>query len=130
MHLTGLPSWGDFSRPTRCFRRDAGAFRRVPGGTPETGNLYPKLSEGQRSETSISCGLNSSRCLDLQAAELLHEAIDPNRVGRHLGPLRNSLARGHYQQEVPATRHTQGRIRSHLLGFDVAEVADVTVDGG
>ncbi|HET6484091.1 MAG TPA: lipopolysaccharide kinase InaA family protein, partial [Actinoplanes sp.] len=48
MHLTGF-SWGDCSLSNTLFRRDAGAFAAYLVDA-ETGNLYPKLSEGQRLE--------------------------------------------------------------------------------
>jgi hypothetical protein len=79
MHLTGF-SWGDCSLSNTLFRRDAGAFAAYLVDA-ETGNLYPKLSEGQRSEDIEILRLNIfGECLDLQAAELLHESIDPETV--------------------------------------------------
>jgi hypothetical protein len=134
MHLTGF-SWGDCSLSNTLFRRDAGAFAAYLVDA-ETGNLYPKLSEGQRSEDIEILRLNIfGECLDLQAAELLHEAIDPEAVVDDIVARYERLWHEvTYEQEVPArdARHDiEGRIRRlNELGFDVAEVAMSTVDGG
>ncbi|KUL27619.1 DUF4032 domain-containing protein [Actinoplanes awajinensis] len=133
MHLTGF-SWGDCSLSNTLFRRDAGAFAAYLVDA-ETGNLYPKLSEGQRSEDIEIMRLNIfGECLDLQAAELLHESIDPEAV------VDDILARYErlwhevtYEQEVAkdARHHIERRIRRlNEMGFDVAEVSMSTMDGG
>jgi hypothetical protein len=134
MHLTGF-SWGDCSLSNTLFRRDAGAFAAYLVDA-ETGNLYPKLSEGQRSEDIEILRLNIfGECLDLEAAELLHESVDPEAVVDDIVARYERLWHEvTYEQEVPArdARHDiEGRIRRlNELGFDVAEVAMSTVDGG
>ena len=133
MHLTGF-SWGDCSLANTLFRRDAGAFAAYLVDA-ETGNLYPKLSEGQRSEDIEILRLNVyGECLDLQAAELLHEAIDPETVVDDIVARYERLWHEvTYEQEVPrdARHDIEGRIRRlNDLGFDVAEVAMSTMDGG
>jgi len=133
MHLTGF-SWGDCSLSNTLFRRDAGAFAAYLVDA-ETGNLYPKLSEGQRTEDVEILRLNIfGECLDLQAAELLHESIDPEAVVDDIVARYDRLWHEvTYEQEVPRdARHSiERRIRRlNELGFDVAEVALSTVDGG
>ena len=134
MHLTGF-SWGDCSLSNTLFRRDAGAFAAYLVDA-ETGNLYPKLSEGQRSEDIEILRLNIfGESLDLQAAELLHESIDPEAVVDDIVARYERLWHEvTYEQEVPVNgaRHDiERRIRRlNELGFDVAEVAMSTVDGG
>ncbi|WP_212991615.1 DUF4032 domain-containing protein [Actinoplanes auranticolor] len=133
MHLTGF-SWGDCSLSNTLFRRDAGAFAAYLVDA-ETGNLYPKLSEGQRSEDIEILRLNIfGECLDLQAAELLHEAIDPEAVVDDIVARYERLWHEvTYEQEVrrDARHDIEGRIRRlNELGFDVAEVDMSTVDGG
>src|SRR5687768_1982258 len=133
MHLTGF-FWGDCSLSNTLFRRDAGAFAAYLVDA-ETGNLYPKLSEGQRSEDIEILRLNIfGECLDLQAAELLHEAIDPEAVVDDIVARYERLWHEvTYEQEVPrdARHDIEGRIRRlNELGFDVAEVAMSTVDSG
>ncbi|HEX5201020.1 DUF4032 domain-containing protein [Paractinoplanes rhizophilus] len=134
MHLTGF-SWGDCSLSNTLFRRDAGAFAAYLVDA-ETGNLYPKLSEGQRSEDIEIARLNIfGECLDLQAAELLHESIDPEMVVDDIVARYERLWHEvTYEQKVarPAARHDiERRIRRlNELGFDVAEVDMSTVDEG
>ncbi|AGL21315.1 DUF4032 domain-containing protein [Actinoplanes sp. N902-109] len=136
MHLTGF-SWGDCSLSNTLFRRDAGAFAAYLVDA-ETGNLYPKLSEGQRSEDVEILRMNIfGECLDLQAAELLHESIDPEAVVDDIVARYERLWHEvTYEQEVPrdprdARHDIEGRIRRlNELGFDVAEVAMSTVDSG
>ncbi|MBM2617278.1 DUF4032 domain-containing protein [Actinoplanes sp. LDG1-06] len=134
MHLTGF-SWGDCSLSNTLFRRDAGAFAAYLVDA-ETGNLYPKLSEGQRSEDIEILRLNIfGELLDLQAAELLHESIDPENVVDDIVARYERLWHEvTYEQEVPrrdARLDIEGRIRRlNELGFDVAEVSMSTVDGG
>ncbi len=133
MHLTGF-SWGDCSLSNTLFRRDAGAFAAYLVDA-ETGNLYPKLSEGQRSEDIEILRLNIfGECLDLQAAEVLHEAIDPETVVDDIVARYERLwYEVTYEQEVPrdARHDIEGRIRRlNDLGFDVAEVDMATKDGG
>jgi hypothetical protein len=136
MHLTGF-SWGDCSLSNTLFRRDAGAFAAYLVDA-ETSNLYPKLSEGQRLEDIEILRLNIfGECLDLQAAELLHEAIDPETVVDDIVTRYERLWHEvTYEQQVPRdakdVRHSiERRIRRlNELGFDVAEVAMSTVDGG
>ncbi|MGW4943895.1 DUF4032 domain-containing protein [Actinoplanes sp. NPDC004185] len=133
MHLIGF-SWGDCSLSNTLFRRDAGAFAAYLVDA-ETGNLYPKLSEGQRSEDIEILRLNIfGECLDLEAAELLHEAIDPEAVVDDIVARYERLWHEvTYEQEVrrDARHDIEGRIRRlNELGFDVAEVDMSTVDGG
>jgi tRNA A-37 threonylcarbamoyl transferase component Bud32 len=133
MHLTGF-SWGDCSLSNTLFRRDAGAFAAYLVDA-ETGNLYPKLSEGQRSEDIEILRLNIfGECLDLQAAELLHESIDPLAVVDDIVARYERLWHEvTYEQEVSkdARHHIERRIRRlNDMGFDIAEVSMSTVDGG
>jgi len=133
MHLTGF-SWGDCSLSNTLFRRDAGAFAAYLVDA-ETGNLYPKLSEGQRSEDIEILRLNIfGECLDLEAAELLHETIDPEAVVDDIVARYERLWHEvTYEQQVSrdARHDIEGRIRRlNDLGFDVAEVDMSTVDGG
>lgn len=133
MHLTGF-SWGDCSLSNTLFRRDAGAFAAYLVDA-ETGALHPRLSEGQRLEDVEIMRLNIfGECLDLQAAGLLHETIDPETVVDDIVARYERLWHEvTYEQQVPrdARHDIEGRIRRlNDLGFDVAEVTMSTVDGG
>jgi Domain of unknown function (DUF4032)/Lipopolysaccharide kinase (Kdo/WaaP) family len=132
MHLTGF-FWGDCSLSNTLFRRDAGAFAAYLVDA-ETGALRPRLSEGQREEDLEIAQVNIfGESLDLQAAGLLHESIDPEVVSeeviqRYTG-LWHELT---YEQQLNLDdRHNmEKRIRRlNELGFDVAEVSMALVDG-
>jgi Domain of unknown function (DUF4032)/Lipopolysaccharide kinase (Kdo/WaaP) family len=132
MHLTGF-FWGDCSLSNTLFRRDAGAFAAYLVDA-ETGALRPRLSDGQRGEDLEIARVNIfGESLDLQAAGLLHEAIDPEVVSeeviqRYTG-LWHELT---YEQQLNLAdrHHMEKRIRRlNELGFDVAEVSMALVDG-
>jgi hypothetical protein len=133
LHLTGF-FWGDVSLSNTLFRRDAGAFAAYLVDA-ETGALHPSLSRGQRGEDVEIARVNIfGEMLDLQAAELLHPAIDPEAVAddvvRRYEALWHELT---YEQELADTRevrhHVEKRIRRlNELGFDVEEL-QMSVDG-
>ncbi|GAB7041683.1 MULTISPECIES: DUF4032 domain-containing protein [Catenuloplanes] len=133
MHLTGF-FWGDCSLSNTLFRRDAGAFAAYLVDA-ETGALRPKLSNGQRDEDLDIARTNIfGEALDLQAAGLLHESIDPEQMSdeviKRYERLWHEIT---YEQEVrqDSRHHMEGRIRRlNELGFDVAEVAMSVSDNG
>jgi hypothetical protein len=132
MHLTGF-FWGDCSLSNTLFRRDAGAFAAYLVDA-ETGALRPSLSKGQRGEDLEIARVNIfGEALDLQAAGLLHESIDPEVVAEEVVERYERLWHEiTYEQEIKREdRHDiEGRIRRlNDLGFDVAEVAMSLVDG-
>jgi tRNA A-37 threonylcarbamoyl transferase component Bud32 len=132
MHLTGF-FWGDCSLSNTLFRRDAGAFAAYLVDA-ETGALRPSLSKGQRGEDLEIARVNIfGEALDLQAAGLLHESIDPEVVADEVVERYERLWHEiTYEQEVKREdRHDiEGRIRRlNDLGFDVAEVSMSLVDG-
>ncbi len=133
MHLTGF-FWGDCSLSNTLFRRDAGAFAAYLVDA-ETGQLHPKLSEGQRSEDLEIARVNIfGESLDVQAAGLLHESIDPEAVVDDIVARYERLWHEvTYEQQVgrDARHDIEKRIRRlNEMGFDVAEVDMSTVDGG
>jgi hypothetical protein len=133
MHLTGF-YWGDCSLSNTLFRRDAGAFAAYLVDA-ETSAMYSQLSNGQRSEDLEIARVNIfGEALDLQAAGLLDEAIDPEWVSDEVMQRYERLWHEiTFEQEVPAdARHDiEGRIRRlNELGYDVAEIALSLVDRG
>ncbi|MFK3985060.1 DUF4032 domain-containing protein [Micromonospora sp. NPDC050397] len=133
MHLTGF-FWGDCSLSNTLFRRDAGAFAAYLVDA-ETGALRSQLSNGQRGEDIEIARVNIfGEALDLQAAGLLHEAIDPEEVADQVVERYERLWHEiTYEQQVERDdRHDiEGRIRRlNEMGFDVAEVAMSLVDNG
>ncbi|WP_091551130.1 DUF4032 domain-containing protein [Micromonospora pattaloongensis] len=133
MHLTGF-FWGDCSLSNTLFRRDAGAFAAYLVDA-ETGALRPRLSTGQRGEDLEIARVNIfGEALDLQAAGVLHESIDPEAVSEEVVQRYERLWHEvTYEQQVErdARHDIEGRIRRlNELGFDVAEVAMSVVDRG
>jgi len=133
MHLTGF-FWGDCSLSNTLFRRDAGAFAAYLVDA-ETGALRPTLSKGQRLEDVEIARLNIfGESLDLQAADLLDEAIDPEWVADEVIARYERLWHEvTFEQEVARdSRHEiEKRIRKlNELGFDIAEVSMSVGEGG
>jgi uncharacterized protein DUF4032/lipopolysaccharide kinase (Kdo/WaaP) family protein len=133
MHLTGF-FWGDCSLSNTLFRRDAGAFAAYLVDA-ETGALRPALSNGQRSEDLEIARVNIfGEALDLEAAGLLHEAIDPEVVADDVVARYERLWHElTFEQKVErdSRRDIDKRMRRlNELGFDVAEVAMSVVEGG
>ena len=125
MHLTGF-FWGDCSLSNTLFRRDAGAFAAYLVDA-ETGALHRALSNGQRGEDLEIARVNIfGEALDLAAAGLLHESIDPEVVCEEVVQRYERLWHEiTYEQQVEreARHDIEGRIRRlNELGFDVAEV--------
>src|SRR6201991_2419699 len=80
LHLTGF-YWGDCSLSNTLFRRDAGAFAAYLVDA-ETGELHPKLSDGQREYDLELARTNIiGELLDLAAGGLIEETIDPFETG-------------------------------------------------
>jgi hypothetical protein len=135
MHLTGF-FWGDVSLSNTLFRRDAGAFAAYLVDA-ETGAIHPHLSNGQRGEDVELARVNIfGEMLDLQAAGLLHDAIDPEAVAddvvRRYETLWHEIT---YEQQISGGRevrhHVEKRIRRlNELGFDVGELQMSVEDRG
>jgi tRNA A-37 threonylcarbamoyl transferase component Bud32 len=133
MHITGF-FWGDCSLSNTLFRRDAGAFAAYLVDA-ETGALHNRLSNGQRGEDLEIARVNIfGEALDLQAAGLLHESIDPEVVSEEVVQRYERLWHEiTYEQELQREdrHHVEGRIRRlNEMGFDVAEVAMSLADRG
>ncbi|NUO55114.1 MAG: DUF4032 domain-containing protein [Hamadaea sp.] len=131
LHLLGF-FWGDCSLSNTLFRRDAGAFAAYLVDA-ETGALHLRLSNGQRDEDLEIARTNIfGESLDLQAAGLLHEAIDPEQVSdevvRRYETLWHELT--HEEKvEKDTRRNMERRIRRlNEMGFDVEEVSMSVVD--
>jgi hypothetical protein len=132
LHLCGF-FWGDVSLSNALFRRDAGAYAAYLVDA-ETGALHPRLSDGQRTEDLELARVNIfGEMLDLQAAELLHESVDPEAVAdsvlERYQKLWHELT---YEQQVDheVRHHIEKRIRRlNELGFDVGEL-QLSMDDG
>jgi len=135
-HLTGF-FWGDCSLSNTLFRRDAGAFAAYLVDA-ETGALRTKLSNGQRGEDLEIARVNIfGEALDLQAAGLLHDSIDPEQVSDEVLRRYDILWHELTFEEAVGTAGTDTRRqidrrirRLNEMGFSVEEVAMSVVDDG
>ncbi|WP_059005977.1 DUF4032 domain-containing protein [Streptomyces specialis] len=125
LHLTGF-AWGDCSLSNTLFRRDAGAYAAYLVDA-ETGQLQPRLTDGQRHYDLDVAQVNIvGELMDLEAGGSLHPAVDPVPFGRELidryGALWHELTRTSvYPRDK--RHYIDRRIRRlNDLGFDVAEM--------
>ncbi|MFB7708997.1 DUF4032 domain-containing protein [Streptomyces sp. NPDC056105] len=133
LHLAGF-AWGDCSLSNTLFRRDAGAYAAYLVDA-ETGELHPRLSDGQRAYDIDLARVNiSGEMLDLEASGALHPSIDPIAFGTEIGERYEALWTELTRTSVyPAGKHhyMERRIRRlNDLGFDVAEMQISHADRG
>jgi tRNA A-37 threonylcarbamoyl transferase component Bud32 len=132
LHLNGF-FWGDCSLSNTLFRRDAGSLAAYLVDT-ETGELYDELSRGQRdTDLELAAEKTAGELLDLQAAGVLGDAIDPVDFGLELRQRYDQLWAELTHDEVfgPDERH---RIHDRLrrindIGYDVEEL-ELTREAG
>jgi hypothetical protein len=133
LHLLGF-FWGDCSLSNTLFRRDAGAFAAYLVDA-ETGALHARLSDGQRGEDLEIARVNIfGEALDLQAAEVLHESVDPEQVSDEVVRRYETLWHELTFEEAVGT-DTRMRIdkrirRLNEMGFSVEEVAMSIIEDG
>ncbi len=133
LHLAGF-FWGDCSLSNTLFRRDAGALAAYLVDA-ETGELHPRLSDGQREhDIEIATTNIAGELLDLQAAGLLDVEVDVVELA--------DLARSRYESLwaeltrdvlIPPGENyliNQRLRRLNELGFDVGEMTINTEPGG
>ncbi|HEU0042753.1 MAG TPA: DUF4032 domain-containing protein [Jiangellaceae bacterium] len=133
LHLLGF-FWGDCSLSNTLFRRDAGAFAAYLVDA-ETGELHPRLSDGQRSQDIETARINiAGELMDLHAAGNLDETVDPIAVGDQVADRYAELwaeLTGWEAFDVNDRWRIARRVeRLNSLGFDVAELDIVTDLGG
>ncbi len=125
LHLAGF-YWGDCSLSNTLFRRDAGSFSAYLVDA-ETTERQGSLSEGQRTyDLMLARTAIIGELMDLQAGELLDQALDPLATGDTIearyGELWSALT-GRQTILVGERYRVDARIRMlNDLGFDVAEV--------
>jgi hypothetical protein len=133
LHLAGF-FWGDCSLSNTLFRRDAGAFSAYLVDA-ETTEQHPRLTDGQRAhDLSIAHTNIIGELMDLQAAEVLDEAVDPVATGDTVR-LRYSELWDALTRPQTVKRGERGRVERRIrslneLGFDVAEVDVAREDDG
>lgn len=133
LHLQGF-WWGDVSLSNTLFRRDAGAFAAYLVDA-ETGELHPRLSDGQREHDLDIAQVNiAGELMDLDAGGFLEEQADPFEVAASIIERYHSLwgeLTGTERFEVGDRWRVDERIRRlNELGFDVDELGITTDIGG
>jgi len=133
VHLVGF-SWNDCSLSNTLFRRDAGAFAAYLVDA-ETGELHPRLSDGQRDYDLETAAMNvAGELMDLQAGGRLHEGIDPIVTGVSLRTRYDALW-AEITEPLVISRDDRYRMEARVrrlneLGFDVAELQVSTQSDG
>lgn len=132
MHLVGF-LWGDVSLSNTLFRRDAGSFAAYLVDA-ETGELHDELTNGQREHDLQIARTNLyGELCDLEAGELLDEALDPGQLVEGIEHRYRELWTELTEVEEfddSQTHRIESRVRRlNALGFDVAEL-DITTDFG
>jgi hypothetical protein len=133
LHLTGF-YWGDVSLSNTLFRRDAGAFAAYLVDA-ETGELHPKLTNGQRLYDLDLARTNViGELMDLQAGGVIHEDEDTievgNRIVQRYGELWDEVTGEHVIDVGERWRVTHRINRLNDLGYDVDEIQiSTTADG-
>ena len=134
LHLIGF-YWGDVSLSNTLFRRDAGEFAAYLVDA-ETGELHPKLTDGQR-EYDVDLARTNiiGELMDLQAGGYFPLESDPVDVGDRIRTQYDLL-----WTEVTAEESLPNQQRQYLvserirrlneLGFDVAELRMASDDTG
>jgi hypothetical protein len=126
LHLSGF-FWGDCSLSNALFRHDAGTLEAYLVDA-ETSEQHPALSDGQREyDIALADERVAGELLDLQAAHLLHDDVDPMEITEELGRRYESLWRELTREEILRPGDQRRRIAERLqrlneLGFDADEV--------
>ncbi|HET6562313.1 MAG TPA: DUF4032 domain-containing protein [Marmoricola sp.] len=133
LHLAGF-YWGDVSLSNVLFRRSAGEFAAYLVDA-ETGELRPELSTQQR-EYDITVGRENvyAELLDLQAADLLEEHLDPidivDLIEERYDDLWRALTDAAEFPTEERWRIDQWVESLNELGFDIDEMDIVSENGG
>jgi Domain of unknown function (DUF4032)/Lipopolysaccharide kinase (Kdo/WaaP) family len=125
LHLRGF-FWGDCSLSNTLFRRDAGALSAYLVDA-ETGELHPRLSDGQRAHDLVIAETNVvGELLDVDAEVGLPPELDPDEVGAEVVARYRALWDELTREETfaPDERFKlEERLeRLNALGFDVDEI--------
>jgi hypothetical protein len=133
LHLAGF-YWGDCSLSNTLFRRDAGALAAYLVDA-ETGELHPRLTDGQRSYDIEIATMNiAGELFDLQAAGLLGDDVDVGDLA-HVAQTRYESLWEELTHDVVVPRGENYLINQRIrrlndLGFDVSEMTIKTVPDG
>lgn len=133
LHLLGF-AWNDCSLSNTLFRRDAGEFAAYLVDA-ETGEMHPRLSDGQRQYDMETASLNCiGELMDLQAGGRLPESVDPISAGQSLLS-RYSRLWALLTEPITIGMTDRKALNTHIqnlnrLGFDVGEIRLEAIGGG
>ena len=133
LHLLGF-YWGDVSLSNTLFRRDAGAFSAYLVDA-ETGELHPKLTDGQRDyDVDLARTNIIGELMDLQAGSFFPENADPidigDRIRSRYEDLWNALTEAQSIDTTERWRVSERIKHLNSMGFDVGELKITTdLDG-
>ena len=126
LHLLGF-YWGDVSLSNTLFRRDAGAFSAYLVDA-ETGELHPRLTDGQR-EYDVDLARTNiiGELMDLQAGSYFPDDADPIEIGDRICGQYNLLWNELTGEETISRGQRRYKVSERIrrlndLGFDVAEL--------
>ena len=126
LHLLGF-YWGDVSLSNTLFRRDAGAFSAYLVDA-ETGELHPRLTDGQR-EYDVDLARTNiiGELMDLQAGGYFPDDADPIEIGDRICAQYNLLWNELTGEETISRGQRRYKVSERIgrlndLGFDVAEL--------
>lgn len=133
LHLLGF-YWGDVSLSNTLFRRDAGSFAAYLVDA-ETGELHPKLTDGQRGYDLDLARTNIiGELMDLQSGGYLDETTDVIEVGNVIVERYQELWTELTAEETVGNEErwrVAARIRRlNDIGFDVGELTMIANEGG
>ncbi|MCU1406001.1 MAG: hypothetical protein JWQ43_2304 [Glaciihabitans sp.] len=133
LHIVGF-FWGDVSLSNTLFRRDAGAFAAYLVDA-ETGQLYDRLSNGQRENDLEIARINiAGELLDLQAGGRLADDFDPVDISNGIMAAYRTLWKeltGSEEFDQSERWRINTRVeRLNNLGFDIEELAIKTDETG
>jgi hypothetical protein len=126
LHLSGF-FWGDCSLSNTLFRHDAGTLEAYLVDA-ETSEHHPALSDGQREyDIELATERVAGELLDLQAADLLQDDVDPFEIAEELRLRYQALWQELTREEILRPEDQRRRIAERLhrlnkLGFDADEV--------
>jgi hypothetical protein len=126
LHLSGF-FWGDCSLSNTLFRHDAGTLEAYLVDA-ETSEHHPALSDGQRDyDIELATERVAGELLDLQAADLLQDDVDPFEIAEELRLRYQALWQELTREEILRPEDQRRRIAERLhrlnkLGFDADEV--------
>ena len=134
LHLLGF-YWGDVSLSNTLFRRDAGAFSAYLVDA-ETGELHPRLTDGQR-EYDVDLARTNiiGELMDLQAGGYFPDDADPIEIGDRICGQYNLLWNELTGEETISRGQRRYKVSERIgrlndLGFDVAELRMVSDASG